>query len=790
MSASIAGAPVLVIAGAAILCLALIAFVLSRRLDAAKAAIAEQQSEIASKELLLSSCPLEPVALRRGKDGEVKAELSAAAANMLGLPESPTLSLPDFMKGFAEADRGDLEAALNKLWRSNTSYQLKARLDGERGVVEVFGMPSGPGSSIDYLWLQDVTNIEKALERLTDERDGLRLLLDSLPLPVWRRNADFTLTNCNAAYAAALESTRDAVLEAGMELLGQNQIRQARALSQEAVTSTGQVAKTSHVVIDGSRRLLRLSEERLPDSGLLGFATDETPLEELQAELKRHVNAQAEVLENLGTAMAIFGADMHLTFFNSAYVRLWGIDEAFFQSGPHLGDVLEAMRERRRLPEQPDFPAYKQDIIKAYSTLIESREELVHLPDDSTLRMLIVPHPFGGVLLSYEDVTDRLAMERNYNTLIEVQRETLDKLYEGVAVYGADGRLALFNPGFAELWNLSTDWLETKPHVREILEASRLLFSVDDPVWMDYLESAASATTEPVERKGRRERADGSVLDWAQVPLPDGQVLYTFVDVTDSIHVERALMERNEALETADRLKSEFIANISYELRTPLNAIIGFAEILGNQFFGPLNERQVEYSNAIVESSQRLITLINDILDLASIEAGYLHIDLEAVDVRELMDTVYGLVRERAHNQGLELSLDCAPDVGVFQADSRRLKQALFNLVSNSLKFTPSGGRITLSAQRNEAQMRLSVVDTGVGIAEKDQDRVFGSFERGSRQGRQSGVGLGLSLVRSLIELHGGKVSLESELDGGTKVTCQIPLGREDKQVGGDRAAQ
>jgi len=274
------------------------------------------------------------------------------------------------------------------------------------------------------------------------------------------------------------------------------------------------------------------------------------------------------------------------------------------------------------------------------------------------------------------------------------------------------------------------------------------------------------------------------VVDWAQVPLPDGQVLYTFVDVTDSIHVERALMERNEALETADRLKSEFIANISYELRTPLNAIIGFAEILGNQFFGPLNERQVEYSNAIVESSQRLITLINDILDLASIEAGYLHIDLETVDVRELMDTVYGLVRERAHNQGLELSLDCAPDIGVFKADSRRLKQALFNLVSNSLKFTPTGGRITLSAQRNEEQMRLSVVDTGVGIAEKDQDRVFGSFERGSRQGRQSGVGLGLSLVRSLIELHGGNVSLESELDGGTKVTCQIPLGQEDKQAG------
>ena len=153
---------------------------------------------------------------------------------MLGLPEPPAPSVSDLVKGFAEADRGDLEAALDELRRRGNPCRLKARLDGERGVVEIFGMPSGSGPAPDYLWLQDVTTFEKALERVVHERDRLRLLLDSLPMPVWRRNADFTLTNCNAAYAAALESTRDAVLEAGMELLGQNQVRQARALSSPA----------------------------------------------------------------------------------------------------------------------------------------------------------------------------------------------------------------------------------------------------------------------------------------------------------------------------------------------------------------------------------------------------------------------------------------------------------------------------------------------------------------------------------------------------------------------------
>ena len=128
---------------------------------------------------------------------------------------------------------------------------------------------------------------------------------------------------------------------------------------------------------------------------------------------------------------------------------------------PHLGDVLEALRERRRFPEYPNFPAYKQEVLQKYATLIAQEEELVHLPDGSTLRMVVTPHPFGGILLSYEDVTDRLALERSYNTLTEVQRETIDNLYEGVAVYGADGRMKLFNPGLCRIWHLDPDFLRT-----------------------------------------------------------------------------------------------------------------------------------------------------------------------------------------------------------------------------------------------------------------------------------------------------------------------------------------
>jgi signal transduction histidine kinase len=235
------------------------------------------------------------------------------------------------------------------------------------------------------------------------------------------------------------------------------------------------------------------------------------------------------------------------------------------------------------------------------------------------------------------------------------------------------------------------------------------------------------------------------------------------------------LRERNDALETTGRLKSEFIANVSYELRTPLNAIIGFAEILANQYFGPLSDRQLEYSRGILDSSHRLMSLINDILDLATIEAGYMALEPAPVEIRAMLQAIMTLTRERARNRDLTLTLRCPRDIGTIEADERRLKQALFNLISNAIKFTPSGGAIRLEARRHGDELILAVTDTGVGIPAVDQERVFEKFERGDPQARESGAGLGLSLVKSLIELHGGTVSIASTPKSGTTISCHLP---------------
>jgi signal transduction histidine kinase len=622
---------------------------------------------------------------------------------------------------------------------------------------------------------EKVAKLEAELAQAQAVNKQVTAALDLLPVPVWRRGPDLSIIDCNLAYARAVEADRQAVIAGKRILGGAALVEPGRALAALARKARTPQSEPHHVVIAGARRLMEFTEAATPDGGTVGVALDMTEREEAHAELQRLIKAHGEVLENLATAIAIYGADTRLKFFNTAFAKLWKLDEAWLRTEPDFGAVLELLRERRRLPEYADFRAFKQQRLRLFTTLLEPLEELTYIPDGTTLRSRITPHPLGGLLVTYEDVTDNLVLERSYNTLIAVQRETLDNLYEGVAVVGSDGRLKLTNPAYARIWNLPAESLAAEPHISDIVEESKHFFDYGDD-WPSYKDRIIARLTERSPRTGRLARTDGSVLDYASVPLPDGAILLSYVDVTDSIRVERALRERAEALETADRLKSEFISNVSYELRTPLNTIIGFAEILANQYFGELNPRQTEYCRGIIGSSERLLTIINDILDLASIEAGRMTLDREPVEPRALLDTVCGIMNEWARSQNLKLNVDCPPDLGPIEVDERRLKQALCNLISNAIKFTPPGGTITITGRVENGEAKFSVVDTGIGIAAEDQERVFKEFERARRpEARRAGAGLGLSLVKRIVELHGGHVDMNSVPNRGTTVVCVLP---------------
>ena len=226
-------------------------------------------------------------------------------------------------------------------------------------------------------------------------------------------------------------------------------------------------------------------------------------------------------------------------------------------------------------------------------------------------------------------------------------------------------------------------------------------------------------------------------------------------------------------LESASRHKSEFLASMSHELRTPLNAIIGFSEVLRDEMFGPLNERQADYLNDILTSGRHLLSLINDILDLSKIEAGKMELDLTTFSLPSVLENGLTMIRERAANHGIGLGLEVDPGVGEVTADERKVKQVVFNLLSNAVKFTPDGGRIDLSARCSHGEVEVAVRDTGIGIAPEDMERVFEEFQQA---GQREGSGLGLALCRSFVELHGGRIRLESEVGIGSTFAFTLPL--------------
>ncbi len=626
------------------------------------------------------------------------------------------------------------------------------------------------------LRLKDAGGVKRELldlagrhEALLREIASLRTLIERLPSPVWTRDATGRLTFVNSAYARAVEARNAAdAVERRLELLDSA----ARANIARARAASGAYSGRLLAVVAGTRRSFDVLDFHT-ETGSAGLGIDATEAETMRSALAHMVEAHRRTLDQLSTGVAMFDAAHRLTFYNAAYRALWGLDAGYLDQSPTDAAVLEELRAARKLPEQQDFRQWKTQLHNAYRA-VEAKEHTWHLPDGRTLRVVTTPNPDGGVTYLFDDVTERLDLERRFEELIRVQGETLDNLAEGVAVFASDGRIRLANPAFARMWRLPPEVLAERPHIETITDLCRPLHG-DDPTWQ-VLRQVVTAIDSREAICGRLERRDGSVVDCTTVPLPDSATLATFHDVTDSVNVERALRERNEALEDADRIKIDFVHHVSYELRSPLTNIIGFVHLLGDPATGPLADKQREYLDYITVSTNTLLALINNILDLATIDAGRMQLKSGPVDIRAAMDAAAEGVQDRLVGGALALNIHAAPDIGSFVADELRLRQVLFNLLANAVSFSPPGGTVTLLAERRADAVVFSVTDRGPGIPPEMLDRVFDWFETHSLGAHHRGAGIGLSLVRSFVELHGGTVTIASVVGEGTTVTCTFPL--------------
>ena len=748
-------------------------FLITRRLlrriggSSARSRIADLEARLNEAETAIAA-EAHVLVIWRGKSASpdrVLGSMHGAAT----LPDKPE-ALIDFASWLDRDSASALTDCLRDLRQDGTPFNIAIKSLADE-LLEADGRTAGGLATLRFRPLagerRKIADLAHEAHRLGKQVERLSAVLDAAPLPVWLRGSEGKLLWVNQCYAAAVDAgDPDLVVAQGTELAGR------AAMDRTASSTTTGCLGRIHAVVSGTMRALDVFEVPVT-GGTAGFAVDMTVLENAEKELDRHIKAHTSTLNKLDTAIAIFGPDQRLRFHNAAYAALWPLDSDWLDSHPPDAEILDRLRNQRCIPEQANYREWRAKQLTAYTT-IEPREDWWHLPDGRTLHVVCEQHPFGGVTYLYENVTDELALESRYNELIGVQRETLDNLEEGIALLGSDGRLKLYNPAFAQFWQLDPDALETQPHIEELAQHGSRLAS-DSSSWDEVRYSVTRLDAERKPVTGKVDVAD-RVLQFVAVPLPDGNTLLTFADISDSARMERALRDRADALEAADRLKNMFLSNVSYEIRTPLTSILGFAEGLQIGLAGPLNPKQQDYVRDIRRSSTDLKTIIDAIIDLTAIDAGALELKLEHVEVTALLESVAEKLASQIDERDLTLNIEVGADVNTFMADAKRVEQILSNLLSNAIGFSDRGATIRMGAKKTRGALQLWVSDQGRGIEPEFQKQAFDRFQSRPVPGGHRGPGLGLAIVKSFVELHEGQVSLLSKINQGTTVLCTFPL--------------
>ena len=778
VSSGQAAAAIIILASLWVAFAAALAIVSARRLKRAQSVLGAARA----MRSLLDAAPARAILVYA--DGRIDADNQLARDLGLSSPPRQLSDLAGGDGGFEQEQLDELAAALDDVRLGTAPLRRQMQLAGRDKVIELRAAlaPAPATAGTVLLWLFDISDADsergklaRRLQQTEGALDALTHLIESAPFPMWYRGPDLSLGLVNAAFVAAVEG-RDAaeVIEKGAELIDAAGLESARSGAERALETGKPYSRTQPATIGQERRMLRIVDVPLPTNAVAGFAIDIQDLEDARIELAHHQESQRELADRMAAGAVQFDGERHLAFFNRPFAIMAQIDPEWLSEQPEFDRVLERMRENGRLPEVRDFPAWKAERRAWFTSPEEAIEEDWILANGDHLRLLGQPLPDGGLRLIFEDRTEQVRLASARDTLLRVRAATFDNLFEVISVFASDGRLYLWNRRFSELWDLDEAWLSDHPRVDELVPAMAKRL-VNPTAAAQVRELVRSTTSGRQSGTGRVSLTDGRHFEFAAVPLPDGNALFTMVDVTDSSRIEAALRERATALEEADRVKTDFVANMSYELRTPLTSIGGFAEMLQAGYAGDLPDAAKDYVNAILESVDRLSKLINDVLDLTQGDTKGVVLDRERVDIAGMCRTATEALRARIDDKQQKLELALEPSAGSVIGDARRLRESVEHILRNAVAYTEEGGHIWLQASGDDDNATIIIVDDGPGIPPEQQDQVFARFHRTAPVRGEAALGLGLPLTRQFVEAHGGTVHMESALGKGTSITMTIP---------------
>lgn len=463
--------------------------------------LARAQSEIRFREAMILACPQAVVVM----GADMPTPLSYRGGSAL------------LQECLAGPDSAALNNLVDALLESGTVFELSVRTERHPSVV-VQGSVVGSRAAI-FLRPEEGS---PALER------DLKSLLEAMPVPVWIRGRDHSLTWANRAFLAATGSpSLEKARKADPRI-----VRAERDLVDAALEGKDVLNERRYSVIDGRRRALAVDVMRLPSERVAGVALDVTESAQAEGQLRLVTEAQSDMLDRLGTAMAVFGADRKIASWNKAFTALWGLDDAWLDTRPALEDIFDRLRETRRIPEQRDYQTWKREHLALFENDHSEIDEAWHTPGGINVRVKAHPHLMGGVFYLFEDLTETLKLSTQLHLLAQTQRATLDAVDDGMAVFGPDGKLKIHNDAFAELWKFSETELSSEPHLSMLAQLSAGRIGRDG-IWNMIAAAITSHEAAHYGELGRIVRADGRVLSLRLMPLPLGAVLVAFEDNTD-----------------------------------------------------------------------------------------------------------------------------------------------------------------------------------------------------------------------------------------------------------------
>jgi signal transduction histidine kinase len=725
-------------------------------------------------DLLVNSSAILPIAyaswIFHGDEVFVSDKLSAIIDTTCNLVE------PDaFVKLMRKVFGSFLDVAIEKISKPNAirnEYSSAMEIDSNCVTLKLIFDKS---KQIYMFTVSDTLrkNEKKAEQSLVEMKE----ILDNLPIYIWKKNKDSRMMYCNKMYANALGVTKECVTTNNMDLISPNE----NATVNRKLCITKQQESVKSIVINGSRRLLSIMEIPFVDSGdFIGIAMDITDKKELQKEYTDYKLQTEETLNNSSVPIAIFDKNTLLVFANLAIIKLFSIEKLDLFNNCKFSDVMDHLINNESIMTTSDILKYKSKIIKLFQTITDPYHATVNLRNGKTLNVAISPNREGGLIFMFEDLTNEIALKREINSMSTVHAEILEHLSDGVLVFGGDNKIRISNSVINEIWNCPdqiTDFFEM--HIKNFFELKSGLFASITELEL-FISKLIDTSTKRIIFSGKITLSNEKTISYFCAPLPEGLNLVKFSDITDIINLERTLRERNNAISQVDKLKAKLISNISNELQSPLKTICGFTEILCNQYFGKMNEKQFEYCYGIFQSAEQVFNVVDAIINHAAIESGQVKMKYIEVNLLNFINELIYSFKDKLNVKKISLKTNFKNSSIKIFIDKVLMTQALSQLISRAIQVTAHNGTVKISVEFPKSDQNsfcLAIHDCGIGLSKEKLEK-FEKMFNGNGSTTNNTSEFSFTLVNSIVKLHHGKMLINSKPEKGTDIKCILPINQ------------